>query len=229
MDASSPHVDVSVSKALSTLRPISLTGLFGGDSAVAAMGTVHLFARRWICGWYNTPGSYEIAKRYGQLANVWFWDSLFPGGTHDPSELFKVNGQKGPPFLGVHSGLKYSHTGHLAYLLARKARYMANTFTHPINDTNNLAVLKSVTVFDLRAARLPVGKDLSAYLQTGRPVYMSLLVLFVNLLLATLSWSNGDGLCAFIICLGIAANGIACLVLGWGTLAFHGHVPAERH
>ncbi|PIL32577.1 hypothetical protein GSI_05280 [Ganoderma sinense ZZ0214-1] len=100
MDAPCAHIDASVSKAISTLRPISLTGLFGGDTAVAAMGTVHLFAHRWICRWYNTPGSYEIAKRYGQLANVWFWDGLFPGGTHDPSELFKLNGMKGPPFLG---------------------------------------------------------------------------------------------------------------------------------
>ena len=56
-----------------------VAGFFGGDVEVSAMTTVHLYSARKYLGWYNTPGSYEIARRYGQVARSRFWDGLYPG------------------------------------------------------------------------------------------------------------------------------------------------------
>ena len=87
-----------------TLDSSGVAGFFGGDSAVSGMATVNLIPNRRWGGWYNTPGSYEIAKQFGQLANSRFWDGLFPGGKHDPAELFGLDGKSGPAFLAVRSG-----------------------------------------------------------------------------------------------------------------------------
>ncbi|OBZ66307.1 hypothetical protein A0H81_13874 [Grifola frondosa] len=88
---STPSAKLSV-----TLDSSGVAGFFGGDEAVSAMATVHVYGgRKWL-GWYNSPGSYEIAKRYGQLANSRFWDGLFPGINVDPAQLFELDGYKGP-------------------------------------------------------------------------------------------------------------------------------------
>ncbi|EIW56623.1 uncharacterized protein TRAVEDRAFT_95883, partial [Trametes versicolor FP-101664 SS1] len=62
-----------------------VAGFFGADVAISAMATVHVYAgRRWL-GWYNQPGSYEVARRYGQLARSYFWDALYPGPNGNPA------------------------------------------------------------------------------------------------------------------------------------------------
>ncbi|EGO27955.1 hypothetical protein SERLADRAFT_367532 [Serpula lacrymans var. lacrymans S7.9] len=69
-----------------TLNATGIAGFFGGDEAVSAMASVHMYeGRKWL-GWYNSPGSYVVAKRYGQLANSRFWDGLFPGVNVDPAD-----------------------------------------------------------------------------------------------------------------------------------------------
>ncbi|EJF62003.1 hypothetical protein DICSQDRAFT_26701, partial [Dichomitus squalens LYAD-421 SS1] len=61
-----------------TLNALGVAGFFGGDSAVNGMATANLVPyRRWF-GWYNTPGSYEIAKKFGPLADWAMSDGLFP-------------------------------------------------------------------------------------------------------------------------------------------------------
>ncbi|KAG2142553.1 hypothetical protein BD769DRAFT_1348918 [Suillus cothurnatus] len=44
--------------------------------SISAMTTVHLYHRRRWLGCYNSPGSYTVAKKFGQLANSRFWDGL---------------------------------------------------------------------------------------------------------------------------------------------------------
>ncbi|KAM5539202.1 hypothetical protein V8D89_007075 [Ganoderma adspersum] len=41
-----------------------VAGFFGGESAVSGMATVNLIPNRRWGGWYNSPGSYEIAKHF---------------------------------------------------------------------------------------------------------------------------------------------------------------------
>ncbi|KAM5539201.1 hypothetical protein V8D89_007074 [Ganoderma adspersum] len=106
-----------------TLDSSGVAGFFGGATAVHGMATVNLFRWRKWGGWYNTPGSYEIAKQYGQLASARLCRGLFPGGgTDDPSQLFGLNGKVGPKFLATRSGSSFERTGHLAALIMRMAR-----------------------------------------------------------------------------------------------------------
>ncbi|KAI0371813.1 hypothetical protein BV20DRAFT_166105 [Pilatotrama ljubarskyi] len=79
------HVQLScIAYSPFSLDISGVAGFFGGDVSVSAMATVHVYeGRKWL-GWYNQPGSYEIAKRYGQLSRSRFWDALYPGINVDP-------------------------------------------------------------------------------------------------------------------------------------------------
>jgi hypothetical protein len=118
-----PTMDyIPLSDSKFSLDASGVAGFFSGDEAVSAMATVHVYqGRKWL-GWYNSPGSYLIAKRYGQLANSRFWDGLFPGVNTDPATLFELDGGKGPKFKGVESGLIIPETGHLASLMVKECQ-----------------------------------------------------------------------------------------------------------
>ncbi|CCM02452.1 uncharacterized protein FIBRA_04551 [Fibroporia radiculosa] len=108
---------IPLSDAKFTLDASGVAGIFGGDEAVSAMATVHVYqGRKWL-GWYNSPGAYEISKRYGQLAKSRLWSGLFPGPGTDPATLFELDGQKGPRFKSFVSGTMLPDSGHLGALL----------------------------------------------------------------------------------------------------------------
>ncbi|KAG9308834.1 hypothetical protein JVU11DRAFT_11464 [Chiua virens] len=96
---------VYLDKSRFTLDASGVAGFFGGAEAISAMATVHIFRNRKNWGWYNSPGSYEVAKRYGLLTKFGFF---FGGGHGDPAELlslFELGWSQGSPIppspLGV--------------------------------------------------------------------------------------------------------------------------------
>lgn len=96
-----------------------VAGFFGGDATLAAMNTINVYSgRRWM-GWYNQPGTYEVAKTYGQLAVSRFWDAIYPGPNLDPATLFK--------FDKVESTTKYSYA-HWSATGDRSTSYLARLF-----------------------------------------------------------------------------------------------------
>ncbi|PPQ68475.1 hypothetical protein CVT25_008400 [Psilocybe cyanescens] len=102
-----------------SLDSSGIAGFFGGEEAFSAMSSVHLVrARRWL-GWYNSPGSYFVAKKYGTLPNSLFWDSIFPGPSVDPTELLELDYKPGIRFSGAYNGTQFSSSGHLSYLLSQ--------------------------------------------------------------------------------------------------------------
>ncbi|KAH7922535.1 hypothetical protein BV22DRAFT_1017093, partial [Leucogyrophana mollusca] len=77
--------DLLLNKSSFNLDASGIAGFFGGSEAISAMTTVHLYrGRRWW-GWYNSPGSYTVAKHFGQLASSRLWDALFPGPNVEPA------------------------------------------------------------------------------------------------------------------------------------------------
>ena len=78
-----------------TLNSAGVAGFFGGEEAISAMATVHLYKGRRFLGWFNSPGSYTIAKRFGRMANSRFWDGLFPGTNDSPAISFELDGKQG--------------------------------------------------------------------------------------------------------------------------------------
>ena len=96
-----------------------VAGFFGGDVTLSAMTAVHMSEVRKYLGWYNTPGSYEIARRYGRAARSRMWDSIFPGTNLDPSVLFELEGREGPHYRGIFSGTVMNKSSHAAYQIGR--------------------------------------------------------------------------------------------------------------
>lgn len=205
------------------LNSSAVAGFFGGEEAVSAMATVHVYeGRRWL-GWYNSPGSYVIAKRYGRLARARLWDALFPGVYLDPATLFGLSGSSGPEFVATHSGTKISDTGHIGYIFLKKCQSMS---TEIIQGRNSSPMM--VTVADLRLQEnVPDGtldvaspRGLSYTLLAGVPIAVS-----VGACIACGIF--GDWYCFSMILLGILSSGISCFVIGSGILKFSHPIPAK--
>ena len=212
---SPPVISEPLTDAKFTLDSSGVAGFFGGESAVSGMATVNLIPNRRWGGWYNTPGSYEIAKQYGQLANSRFWDGLFPGGKHDPAQLFELDGKVGPKFVALHSGTTLASTGHLAHLIARYAHDKTRDGTVP----GRHSISATVTVIEL-----PDEPD--EIQQPALPSRLGGSVIFAIIPIAV-SWGScilcalmGDWFSFAAIASGIVANGWACFVIGSGKLTF---------
>ncbi|KDQ33632.1 hypothetical protein PLEOSDRAFT_1099590 [Pleurotus ostreatus PC15] len=99
-----------------------IVGFLGGGEAISAMESMHFYKyRKWL-SWYNSPGSYDIAKHYGRLARSRIWDGIYPGPNEEPAELLGLDGEQGPPYRGVVSGTTLNDTGHVGYVFAQYCR-----------------------------------------------------------------------------------------------------------
>lgn len=210
---------LALDKANFTLDTSGVAGVFGGDEAVSAMATVHVYEnRRWL-GWYNSPGSYEIAKRYGLLAKSRFFDGFFPGVHTDPATLFEFDGWKGPKFRAAHSGTIIEETGHLAALFmkecaAREGKVVEGRTTGTVG----------VTIAELNHVPPPqtYPKRINAY----SPVFASIPIA-VSVGTCIASGVFDDWFSFSLILLGIFTSGIACLVIGSGKFMFTHPEPAQ--
>lgn len=189
-------INLSLNKASFTLDTSGVMGFFGGEEALSAMSTVHLYrGRRWL-GWYNSPGSYTVAKKFGQLAKSRFWDGIFPGPNPTPEEMFGLDGKVGPRFIGVFSGTDMTTTGHLAYLTAQKAKEAKET-EEKIHLGGRIMTMKVYHV--LCAAAIPITSSLATCLACA----------FVR-----------DWIAFGLIIVGMVSNGLSCFVIGSGKLHF---------
>ncbi|KAI0822582.1 hypothetical protein BC628DRAFT_1389205 [Trametes gibbosa] len=185
------------------------------------MATVHLFkGRRWF-GWYNTPGSYEIAKQYGQLANARLWDGLFPGPNRDPAQLFGLDGKPGPRFLAAHSGSVIQRSAHPAYLVARKAQSIARPT--PIRNSRRATCDYTVTTIDL--VHEPPLQIHPNRLESHLPL-LALVPIATSVAACVVCALVADWGCFVSIALGILASGVACFAIGSGQLTFTHPSPA---
>ena len=208
-----------------SLNPLGVSGFFGGDSAVYGMATTSLiWHSRWF-GWYNTPGSYEIAKRFGPLARWKLCDGLFPGGEHDPARLFEIEGMEGPAFLTVHSGSNFPRTGHLAHLIASKADGLDACVCTRVGKR----VSTTATVTVVRLPHVP-GVSEQPSLNSSRSVsaYYALMPIVVSLSGGVACALVADWYCFASIVLGILAHGFACFVIGSGNLTLVQYLPPKN-
>ena len=202
-----------------------VAGFFGGDVAVSAMATVHIYqGRRWL-GWYNSPGSYEIAKRYGQLGRSRFWDGLYPGVNVDPAVLFELDGLYGPKYRAVHSGTLMSKTGHLAHLFLQECRDIPAKNTHELDgELTRVTTPVYVTVADL--VHQPKREEYPRLVRdTTSP--LALIPIAVSAATAAACAVFSDWFCFSMIVLGMLGSGVSCYVIGTGTFTFTHPEPAD--
>lgn len=203
-----------------TLDTSGVAGFFAGDVALSAMVTTHIYAGRWRIRFYNQPGSYEVARRYGQLAQSCFWDALFPGPNVDPASLFHFHGpQRGPSYMSVDktSIVFWPYTGYIARLFLDecKATKPCRCPLCPEEDT----APGSVTVVELEAP--PKLQSTPAQLApTTTMKFAAALPVLASVTTSTLCVLLGDWYCCSMIVLGMACNGLMGWVAGRAPLEF---------
>jgi hypothetical protein len=197
-----------------------IAGFFGGDEAISAMATVHVYeGRKWL-GWYNPPGSYLVARTYGRLADSKLWNALFPGVRSDPATLFGFDGRRGPEFFGSLSGTRLLDTGHTGYLFMKKCRFLTTKtvegrVTSPCTVT--ITELESSPELEIDAPN-PI---------TWSQTLITCLCILSSVGACAICGMFEDWYCFSMILLGILSNGLSCFVIGSGILKFHHPNPAK--
>ena len=218
-------LETPLTNATFKLDVSGVAGFFGGEEAFAALSTVHLIhGRRWL-GWYNSPGSYLIAKKYGVLANSRIWDGLYPGVNVDPSIMLELDGKVGPKYVAAYSGTRLASTGHLAHL------FVAYCDAHP-GPVDLIGEKKSSTDVYLTVAHLEKYKEFDGYPRVpARSLLafdpLAILPIAYSLGVCISSAVFGDWFAFALILLGILTNGIACFVIGSGILKVRQPNPSE--
>ncbi|KAF8555636.1 hypothetical protein OG21DRAFT_1460662 [Imleria badia] len=213
-----PHFSLDVS---------GVAGLLGGDDAVSAMAAVHVYGgRRWL-GWYNTPGSFQIAKRLssfaksvslrGNISKPFFSKSV----DTDPTALFGTVDCKGPKFRAAHSGTVMQETSHVATLFMKECaawdsegNVVPGRRTQPVGIT--IADLGQAPASEMRPARSSAFTLLFASIPIA-----------VSIGTCALCAVCGDWYASSLILVGIVASGISCLVLGSADFVFTHPEPAK--
>ncbi|KAF8435745.1 hypothetical protein L210DRAFT_3408593 [Boletus edulis BED1] len=193
------------------LNTAGVAGFFGGEEAISAMATVHLYEKRRFFGWFNSPGSYTIAKRFGRMANSRFWDGLFPGPNDSPAVSFGLDGKKGPQYIAALSGTTLT-TGHLGYLTMKRKRGKVTRIEGNRKTTTpfNVSYLAMNAIDETRLTEiklLPVRKALWGLI----PITVSVVTCIICALVY--DWFSFS-----MIFLGIVSSGLASLFIGRGTL-----------
>ncbi|KAL4073093.1 hypothetical protein V8B97DRAFT_1952180 [Scleroderma yunnanense] len=201
-----------------SLDTSGVIGVFGGGQVVSAMGTMPLYERwKWL-GWYNSPGSYEIAKQYGGLAKSRLFNGLFPSGRTDPATLFEIDGRKGPKFEAAHSGTVIGETGHLASLFIEECVELEGTVikgrqTQPVDVT--IAQLNHVPPAEVSPKRV-----------VSHSTFLSVIPILVSICTCITCAIICDWFSCSMILLGMLVSGISYLVIGSGTFIFTHPEPA---
>ena len=193
-----------------------VAGFFGGDVAVSAMSTVHIYkGRKWL-GWYNSPGSYEIAKRYGRLAaRSRFFGGLYPGSPIDPAVLFELDGTAGPRYRGVRSGTVMSKTGHLAHLLLQECKHRPEeAWAVPAGARETTPSTVTVAHLHHRSRKVfhPHNERFSSY--------VAVIPIFASVTTAVMCALTQDWLCFYMIVLGMLCSGVSCWLIAQGVFTF---------
>lgn len=209
-------------KARYSLDVSGVAGLFGSELVIAAMSSIPFCTtRRWL-GWHNTPGSYDVARRYGVLARASVWDGLFPGENVEPSEVFQgIIHKNGPACYGVRPGIKREKTGHLGYLLMQEC--YRNPMRDPMRETRRIeskgrrrATVVGVTVVELSdlVGKLPVALQPVSEWYTA----LAIIPIMVTILACIMCALVNDWVCLALIAFGALAHGLSCLLMGLGRV-----------
>lgn len=192
-----------------TLNLSGIASFFGGQEAISAMATVHLYeGRRWL-GWYNCPGSFSFAASFARMATPRTWHGIFSPRSPPPILLeLGLDGNTGPKYIAALSGTTM-HTGHLAHLTVKRSREMKEVMvpgrlTNPIDVA--YLVMGSVDC-DAPVKRLPLTHALTGLI----PIAVSVTACVVCVLVY--DWYSFS-----MILLGMIASGLATFVIGRGRL-----------
>ncbi|KAL1938915.1 hypothetical protein VTO73DRAFT_11068 [Trametes versicolor] len=211
-----PQLNEPATRTKLTISGMSVLTAFGGHTTLSAMTTVHILTGRRCLGWYNQPGTHDIARRYGQLARSRICKTLY--GTHkatvDPAVLCGLKGtEAGPSYLAFPSGTSGNgrKTGNIAWLLLDECAAIP-----PVTHSTPSAC--GVTVVELDHE--PNANQTVQLRQGTEKLVMAAVCVAFSLLACVNCALLGDWYCSSMILLGVIASGISSCVIGSGPLTF---------
>ncbi|KAG2129017.1 hypothetical protein DEU56DRAFT_503198 [Suillus clintonianus] len=204
------------------LNVSGVAGFFGGEEAISAMQTIHLYKHRKWLGWYNSPGSWNVGKKFGLLANSRLWDGLFPGPNEDPAKFFELDGKQGPKYVASRSGSILERTGHLAYLIMQTSKEELGVQVQGrVTKPNKVTIIKTQPIFkeSTEKEKSPVR---AIPPHSGHHTDVAILPIAVSFTTCALCGWTYDWFCCSMILLGIVSNGMSSLVIGSAHLKLQG-------
>jgi hypothetical protein len=208
---------VSIDSGNFKLDVSGVAGFLGGDAAVKAIKTIHLYHGRKWTGWYNAPGGYAVAKYIGPIANSRFWRTIFLAERSvDPEELFMIGSELGPPYFASQSRTSMEQTGYLAYLLMQMCK---DQQAETVNDRQTRPNNVKVTIVETQDIHFKDTNTLTIRAPIDGPRdYLALLPITASFGTGILCAMVYDWYCFSLILLGILANGISCVVIGSASI-----------
>ena len=193
-----------------TLNAWGVAGIFGGEEAISAVALIPLCrdGRRWL-GWYNSPGSLEVARYIGRLAQFQFLERLFPRTTKSPATLFAFDGQLGPRYTAALSGTEMQ-TGHLGYLAMEGCKEIQKVTEVPGRRTTP-AYVAFIDLGD-------VAYDRGAPRLSKINAFLALIAIIVSTVTCVMCALVYDWYSFAVILVGILASGFANMSVGSGKL-----------
>ncbi|KAF8555375.1 hypothetical protein OG21DRAFT_1507787 [Imleria badia] len=208
-----------------------VTSLLGGDDALSAMTVVHVYGDQRFLGWYNTAGSFQIARRLNSFAKSASLHHIFNGNTStkpnsksvhmNPMTLLGQESHKGPKYRAAHSGTIIEETSYVAALFMKECanwdsvgKVVPGRKTQPIG----------ITIADLGQAPPPEMRPARSSAFT--PLFASVPIA-ISIGTSALCAVYEDCYASLLILIGIVASGVSCLVLGSADLVFTHPEPAK--
>ncbi|KAI0653199.1 hypothetical protein C8Q70DRAFT_646423 [Cubamyces menziesii] len=197
----------------------SLAGFLGADAALAVMMLPHLHAQRRWWGWYNCPGSYHLAKRYGQMARFRFWSPSYRSAAVPHEVAVELEGVTGPAYTSAQSGAVLPRTGPLATMLVDAC---AEVETVEVDGRYSAAM--DVTI--VRLQREPQALDYPRVPHTHSK-WLSAIPMLATLSTSVVCGFYRDWFIAFVVLFSALCHGLACLVMGNATFTYQHHIPHQ--
>ena len=198
-----------------------VSSLLGGEEALSAMTAVHVYGKRRWLGWFNNPGSFQMAKRLNAFAKSASFKPVSKGTEIDPTALIGLDSFKGPKFRAAHSGTVIQETSYLASLFVKgcaalepEGKVVPGRRTQPV----------AVTVADLGSAPAPEIHPARSNVSTLLLAYIPILTSFGACALCAV---GEDWYASSLILVGIIAGGASGLVVGSADFVFTHPEPAK--
>jgi hypothetical protein len=195
-----------------TFPAAGILGLVGGDAASSALAANHVFGRKLIPSFYNSPGSSGLSSRLSHISNARTWDGQHGGVSVASNSLTTSSSASGPRFIASHSGTKIASSGEVAQLLVS----VCKEHRTDVVAAGRVTVPTAVTVVNLHSAPAPEEHPTVA---AGWSI-LRLLPIATSIVGTALCVLNDDIWSASVIGVGMLASGLASHALGSGDLTF---------
>lgn len=204
-----PPLNLPLTNTKFSLNAWGVAGIFGGEENILAMGLIPLYqGRRWL-GWYNSPGSLDVARHFVHLAQSHFWQRLFPHTTTSPAALLGLDGKVGARYTAALSGTEMQ-TGHLGYLAMERCKEVAEETEIPGRGTTPT----HVALIDL--SNVDYDHDVPRLSRIN--AVLALIPILASIVTCVMCALVHDWYSFSVILVGILVNGFASIVIGSGKL-----------